>query len=384
MKAFKMPSLGADMEDGTLVEWFKTPGDNISRGDIVAVVETVKGAIEIECFDEGKLERIVAEPGMTVRVGEVLAYLAVEALEAVHAEAAPAGEPEPELTRHRPSRQPAAVRRISPVARRRANELGLDIADVRPGPEGIIGLAEVDAAAARAAPEYRSQPAKQGLDRAAMRDAIGRAMARSKREIPHYYVSSTLDMERFQTWFAQTNAARSVAERLLYAAPLLKAVASALKAVPELNGNFVDGAYHPSEKVHVGVATALRGGGLIAPAIHDTDSLELDQTMTRLRDIVARVRSGRIRGSEMSDPTVTLSLLGEDSADSLQPVIYPPQVAIIGCGALRERPWVVDDRVVVRRVMAVTVAGDHRVSDGRSAARFLNRLDAILQEPELL
>jgi pyruvate dehydrogenase E2 component (dihydrolipoamide acetyltransferase) len=280
--------------------------------------------------------------------------------------------------------------------------VGIDLKSLRPGPDGVIGISEVAAAiearrerqpalahgpphAPETAPEAGSATgAKPGLDRDAMRRAIGAAMARSKREIPHYYVSSTLDVTAFLKWLEALNAQRSVEARILYAAPLFKAVALALKAAPQLNGTFADGRHNPSAAVHVGVATALRGGGLIAPALHDTGGLALDEAMSRLRDIVSRVRTGRIRSSEMTDATVTLSMLGDDTADTVQPVIYPPQVAIIGCGAIRERPWVVEGAIVPRRVINVTVAGDHRVSDGRVAARFLKRLEALLGDPAQL
>ena len=381
-----MPSLGADMEGGTLVEWFKAPGDRISRGDIVALVETVKGAIEIECFDDGILARILAEPGADVAVGEVLAQISVDGevetvtTEPIVGSAAPAHPGRPT------DAEPVSGRpRISPAARKRAAELAVDIGAVAPGPDGVVGIDQVDAAVVEAAASRAPrESAKPGLDRDAMRQAIGAAMARSKREIPHYYVSNTIDVTGFLDWLQTLNSARSVADRILYAAPLLKAVALALRRAPSLNGTYVDGEFRASSAVHIGVATALRGGGLIAPAIHDAGDLTLDHAMTRLRDLVQRVRSGRMRGSEMSDPTVTLSILGEDMADSVFPVIYPPQVAIIGCGAVRERPWIVDGALVARRVMEVTVAGDHRVSDGRAAARFLKRLEAILSEPELL
>ena len=390
MKTFKMPSLGADMNDGTLVEWLKAPGDKVSRGDIVAVVETVKGAIEIECFDEGVLTDLVVEPGATVKIGEVLAYLNGASTEDNASLVASVVEP---VRAAAPIEAPAALsatssRRISPAARKRAEELGVDVSLVNAGPQQVIGIAEVEAVAVQRSSAQADAPTKRKRDPAAMRDAmrqtIGRAMARSKREIPHYYVSSTIDVSVFQQWLEGANEERTVADRMLSAAPLLKAVAIALKHVPALNGTYEDDVHRPNSRVHVGVATAIRGGGLVAPAIHDTNHMSPDEVMKRLRDLVARVRSGRIRGTEMSDPTATLSILGEGTADSLHPVIYPPQVAIIGCGAIRQRPWLVDGAIAVRHVMNVTVAGDHRVSDGRAAARFLNRLDAILQEPHSL
>jgi len=399
MSEFRMPALGADMEDGTLVEWLRAPGDTIHRGDIIAVVETVKGAIEIECFENGILDKIVVSPGATVAVGDVLAQIKEEGRTDVVAP-----EPRTKPISESPDRAvsilspsiaapslPIAAmslppRRISPAARKRAQQLGLDIETVQVGPGGVIGLAEVAAAQHLPQPSTAEtpQPVKRGFQPDGMRRAIGAAMARSKREIPHYYVSSTLDLSLFTAWLEDANTKRSTQDRLLYAAPLIKAVAVALRSEPALNGVYVKDNYQPSKNVHVGVATALRGGGLIAPAIHDADTLTPDEAMARLRELIPRVRAGRIRGSEMTDPTITLSILGEGTADSLHPVIYPPQVAIIGCGAMRERPWVVDGAITVRRVMTVTVAGDHRVSDGRSAARFLNRLDKILQEPQQL
>ena len=166
--------------------------------------------------------------------------------------------------------------------------------------------------------------------------------------------------------------------------PLLKATALALRESPGLNGLFVDGEFRPSEPVHLGVAIALRGGGLIAPAIHDCDRLSMDDLMAALRDLVGRARTGRIRGSEMSDPTITVTSLGEDEVETLYPVIYPPQVAIVGFGAPADRPWLVDGDVRPRRLVNATLAADHRVSDGRRGSRFLKRLDRLLQEPETL
>ncbi len=386
MIPYRMPSLGADMDKATLVEWVKQPGDKLKRGDIVAVVETVKGAIEIETFDEGMLEKHLVSEGETVPVGETLALIRTEDDKTETAEAPP--------PRASSAMENTAKRKVTPAARKRAREAGVDIESLAPGPDGVIDLAQVEAATvepAKTPAEKTGESAtsakratKPGLDLAAMRKAIGAAMARSKREIPHYYVASAIDCTPLRAWLETENKNRTVAERLLYAAPLIKAVARALKETPVLNGYYEEGEFKPSSRIHLGVATALRGGGLIAPALHDTDELSVDDCMAHLRDLVARVRTGRIRGSEMSDPTATISILGDDTADAVAPVIYPPQVAIIGCGAIVSRPWVVNGAVEPRHVMTVTVAGDHRASDGRAAARFLNSLDKFLQAPEAL
>jgi pyruvate dehydrogenase E2 component (dihydrolipoamide acetyltransferase) len=385
MSAFFMPALGADMDWGIVVEWLKQPGDTLKRGDIIAVVETQKGAIEIEVFEDGVLDAIKVEPGRKVPVGEVLAMIRGPGENAAAHEVAPAVTEEPKPAAAAvPAAAPAApVReglRVTPAARREAEQRGIDLSTVAPGPDGVIGLKEIEAAAP--APPRATGP--KGLDLEEMRKAIAAAMARSKREIPHYYVSRVIDAGPLMDWLGQENAKRTVEARLLYVVPLLKAAALALKKAPQLNGRFEDGVFRPSEAVHVGAATAIRGGGLIAPAIHEVDTLDLDLLMDKLRDLVARVRGGRLRSSEMMDPTVTLSNLGEDTADAMYPVIYPPQVAIIGCGAIVERPWIVDGVVVLRKLITVSVAGDHRVSDGRVAAQFLNRFDTLLQAPDKL
>ena len=223
-----------------------------------------------------------------------------------------------------------------------------------------------------------------GFDPGEMRAAIATAMARSKREIPHYYLSETIDLQPASDWLAAVNAARPPDTRLLMGALLVKAVSRAAKAIGEVNGFFESGSFRPSEAVHGGVAVALRGGGLIAPAIHYSDGLALDDLMAAMRDLVTRARAGRLRSSEMSDATLTISSMGETGADTLTGVIFPPQVALVGVGAPRRRPWVVADCIVPRQVVTVTLAADHRVSDGRKGARFLAEIDRLLQLPEEL
>ncbi|WP_026380747.1 dihydrolipoamide acetyltransferase family protein [Afifella pfennigii] len=403
---FAMPSLGADMDAGTLVEWFIKPGDAVRRGDIIALVETQKGAIEIEVFQDGRLGDIKVGPGERVPVGTVLATIlepgetvpspAAETPPSAVEEAAPPAPlsprpPMPQLEAERavPAAAPgeaAATRpRITPAARRQAAEKGIDLATVSPGAEGVIGLAEIAAVAAiKPAPAGETRARRPGIDLGEMRKAIAAAMSRSHRDIPHYWVSQTIDLTALFAWLEAENAKRSTAERLLYAAPLIKAVALALKERPELNGHYGEAGFVPAERVHLGIATALRGGGLVAPALHDADSIGLEELMTRLADLIPRARAGRLRSSELSDASATFSNLGEGTSEAIMPLIYPPQVAIVGCGAATLRPFVVGGKVEARRLLTVTVAGDHRVSDGRRASQFLARLDALLQKPEAL
>jgi len=394
MREFRMPSLGADMDAGTLVQWLVKPGDAVKRGQVVAVVETQKGAIDVEIWESGTVDRLVVEPGAKVPVGEVLALLRAEGEAAAPTPAgatpAPAAaQPVSAATPPGliPPQGPSSERaRISPAARKRAEELGIDIAQVAPAePGGVVSRADVERAAeAMNRAPAPSQPAAAPDWQAQMRRSIAAAMSRSKREIPHYYLATDIDVTATLDWLTGENLERSVKERLLPVVPLMKAVALALREVPELNGVWSDGAFQPSEAVHLGMAITMRGGGLVAPAIHDADKKTLDQLMADLRDLITRVRGGRLRSSEMADPTVTLTNLGDQGVEQVFPVIYPPQVAIIGLGRVTERPAIHEGAVAVRRIVTATLAADHRVSDGHRGALYLNALARALKSPEKL
>jgi pyruvate dehydrogenase E2 component (dihydrolipoamide acetyltransferase) len=382
-----MPSLGADMDSGILLEWRVGPGDRVKRGDIVAVVETSKADIEVEIFEDGVIEELLADEGERVPVGTPIARVATVTGNGDIPAVAPAS-PQPAAARPAPPAPapgPAHQHRprVSPLARRTAEGLGVDLAGVRgSGPGGAITRADVERAAATGEPAPR-EPAVDDR-RAAMREAIAKLMARSKREIPHYYLAEDVDMSAAESWLRETNSARPVAERLVSAALLLKATALAVKRVPEVNGFFSDGRFEASEQVHLGVAIALRGGGLVAPAIHDADRLAVDELMAALRDLVRRARAGTLRGSEMSDPTVTVTNLGELGVDAVTGVIYPPQVALVGFGTVAERAWASGGMVGARPVVTATLAADHRVSDGARGARLLTSIGDLLQHPEEL
>jgi pyruvate dehydrogenase E2 component (dihydrolipoamide acetyltransferase) len=215
-----------------------------------------------------------------------------------------------------------------------------------------------------------------------MQQVIGAAMARSKREIPHFYLRSTFDLGDTLARLAAENERRPVADRVVPAALFLRAVALAVHDAPELNAHFVGGAAPPIPRVHLGVIVSLRGGGLVAPAILDADRLDLPGMMRALRDLVDRARAGRLRSSELSEGTITVTNLGDGGADEVLPVIFPPQVAIVGFGAVVDRPVVAGGAVVVRPTVHVTLAADHRVSDGHRGSRFLAAIGRRLLAPE--
>jgi pyruvate dehydrogenase E2 component (dihydrolipoamide acetyltransferase) len=471
-----MPSLGADMEHGKIVEWLVKPGDYVRRGDLVAVVDTDKTVMDVESFQEGVVAELLVDLGVTVPIGTPLARItqtpaevgaavqeappvkaAVQVRAAAPVKAAaqqpaapgksgprqappiappvrhlahqlgidPAGihgtGKDGAVTRsdveHAVAARPSTAGRVrsSPRARRLAAELGRELGSVTgTGPDGAVTEADVRRAAmsapvagaplaapaTEAAPETepapepvpqepapggpRAEAAAEARDRvASLRRAIGTLMSRSKKTIPHYYLSSTLDLRAAVQWMQSVNAHRPVASRLVPSALLLKAAALAARDVPEVNGFYDDG-FRPSPSVHLGVAVALRRGGLVAPAIHDADTLPVDVLMEQLRDLVSRARAGRLLRAEMADPTITVTNLGDLGVDSVYGVIYPPQVAMVGFGRVTEQPFAQNGMLGVRHAVIATLSADHRVSDGLRGGRFLARIDELLQQPEKL
>lgn len=380
MIPFKLPSLGSDMDEGKLLEWNVKPGDVVKRGDVVAVVDTSKAAVDVESWEEGTVHELLVQPGETVPVGTVIATLlapgetadmALALAPELLARPPAAPQPPPAATAARAaggSRRP-----ISPAARKRAAQLGVDLDAVRgSGPAGAVTVKDVEEAVAAAQPRDRAGD---------MRRAIAAAMARSKREIPHYYLSEPIPMQRALAWLQRENAHRPVTERVLPVALLLRAVALACLKFPDMNGFYNQG-FHAGGAVHVGVAIALRQGGLVAPALHDVDRKTPMQLMGELADLVRRARAGSLRSSEMSDPTITVTNLGDGGVEGVFGVIYPPQVALVGFGRIGERPWVEDGVVRALPVVSATLAADHRVSDGHRGALFLAEIRDLLQHPE--
>ncbi|WP_217509256.1 2-oxo acid dehydrogenase subunit E2 [Pseudarthrobacter sp. C4D7] len=488
-----MPSLGADMEHGKVVEWLVKPGDYVHKGDLVAAVDTDKTVMDIESFQEGVVAEFLVDIGDTVEVGTPIARITatpaevpqppltsgtlspdarsplaaqeptpahpgagaghpelgakasppvrhlahtlgvdvgrisgsgpgggVTRADVEHAAAAPTA-PAGRAGRDVPVDHAAHRVRSSPLARRLAVELGVDLQAIAgTGPGGAVTEEDVLAAvppreraprdlpaeiAAQAPPPEapaaappqeepveapleapgeapQRKPATAAGGRAeSLRQAVGALMSRSKKEIPHYYLSTTLDLAAAMAWMLAANQQRPVSSRLVPSALLLKATALAAKEVPDMNGFFTRGAFQPSSSVHLGVAVALRHGGLVAPALHDADTLTLDELMDQLRDLVGRARAGRLQRAEMADPTLTVTNLGDLGVESVYGVIYPPQVAMVGFGKVLEQPWAHNGMLGIRHAAIATLSADHRVSDGMRGGRFLARIDELLQKP---
>lgn len=402
MTPFLMPSLGADMEDGTLVEQLIAPGERVTRGDIIAAVETQKGTIEIEAFEDGFLDAWLVPLGAKVPVGTPLAMirssekasdtpdpqpqpdmpqpvdpapppLPPEAPQPVDPETLPPRPEDPQPTPTPAPDFPDELRqRVTPAARRRAAQTGFDLKVL--GTERTITFDDL------APPQ--TETALPPLS--AMRRAIADAMSRSKREIPHYYLSDSIDLTATEAFIAKHNAGLAPEKRLLAAVLYLRAMARAVQKFPEFNGTYEKGQFTPSPHAHIGMAINLRGGGLVAPALQDADQGSLDDLMARLRDLVERVRRGRFRARELSGPTITLTSLGDSGVRGITGVIFPPQVAIVGIGSPCWTAVVRDGQVRTCRSAAITLAADHRVSDGHRGAGFVRAIINQLQKPEAL
>jgi pyruvate dehydrogenase E2 component (dihydrolipoamide acetyltransferase) len=415
---FMMPALGADMDEGKLTEWLVKPGDTVTRGQVIAVVETTKAAVEIECWHDGVVAELLVPVDQTVAVGTPLARLAEpgETLQSAPAPAVtpvteqptavdvPAAEPSPvaEASPVTPSIEPVSAfehrrRWVSPAARRLAATLGVDVEKVSgTGPQGAVTINDVEHAEARieaiepakpepvAAPTTSLSPKELAAKRGAeMRRSIAAAMSRSKREIPHYYLIHEVAMDKALDWLTERNAQRPITERVLPAVLQLKAVALAAQRFGEFSG-FWRESFEPAPAVHVGVAISLRGGGLVAPAIHDVADRKLDELMGDLSDLVARARAFSLRSSEMSDPTITVTNLGDQGVDAVFGVIYPPQVALVGFGKPAQRVCAVDGGIRIATMVQVSLAADHRASDGHRGALFLAAINDLLQQPDVL
>ena len=385
MSEFKMPSLGADMESAVLMEWLVKEGDPVTKGQVIAEVETSKGVIEIEIFEDGIVEKLLVETETECAVGTPLALIrsadetpkesvekSASKSKAEPAHSIPTIQPEPIQEKKEVSEERI---KISPAARKKARELDLDLTALASETEGTIQLKDIDESVKT---EDKASPSD------GMRQAIAKAMSLSNAQIPHYYLSVSINMTPALEWLTELNATRSIKERILPAALLIRAVVLALKEVPELNGFWKDDAHHINKDINPGIAISLRKGGLITPALLNAQEMSLDKTMISLDNLITRTRANRLRSSEISQQSITITNLGDLGVESVYGVIYPPQVAIVGLGRITDSPWAEGDTLSVRKVMQATLAGDHRATDGRTGALFLDKLNQLLQRPEEL
>ena len=412
-----MPSMGADMTEGTIVKWLKAEGDQVSRGDKLAEVETDKTVVEMEAYAEGLLRKIVVAEGNLVQVGTVIAFIGdaddeipeiaeTEAAEpaegsapAQAAESIPAPAPEPTPVPAAPAAPaPAAAAplasqggrvKASPIARKLAAEKGFDIAAIPgTGPGGRITKADVEGFSP--SPQFavsggRSPITIDGSDTplSSMRQAIARVTVKSKTETPHYYVTHEVDMGAAMNFRRQLNEALAEAgERVSVNDMILKATTNALIKYPKWNATFDGDKLIGHSSVNLGVAIAL-DQGLIVPAVMGIQNMSLVEISRAVRDLGKRARGegGTLSQDELTQGTFGTSNLGMFGTDTFAAIIVPPNAGIIAVGAVKEKPVVKDGQIVVGQMMNATISADHRVGDGAEAAVFMSEFQKNLENP---
>jgi pyruvate dehydrogenase E2 component (dihydrolipoamide acetyltransferase) len=387
---FLMPSLGADMEAGTLIEWRKKPGETVKRGDIIADVETQKGLIEIEVFEEGVIGELLIKEGTKVPVGTVMATInpstsTLETKETTAEKTAIAIQPTEEKIIKKTAGEKFEEKQIkaSPLAKRIAAENNIDLSQLQgTGEDGAITKEDIKNAIAQK--EKITKPEeKMSLQLEAIRLAVAAAVSKSNKEIPHYYLEKKIDMTKALTWLRESNSKRPIQKRLLPAALIIKATAKSLVDFPNLNAIW-DNGVQPKKEINIGFVVSLRSGGVIVPTIRNADLKSIDEIMEALNDIIPRARAMKLRSSDLTDSTITITSLGEGGADMVFGVIYPPQVAIVGFGGSSQQAVVDNGMLGIRSVFTATLAGDHRVTDGLTGSDFLSTLNNYLQNPESL
>ncbi|MCZ6790149.1 MAG: dihydrolipoamide acetyltransferase family protein [Chloroflexi bacterium] len=402
-KELVMPQMGYDMQQGTVVRWIKKEGDQVVRGEPVAEIETDKAVVEMESIGGGVLRKIIAPEGTVAQVGEVIGIIAepdedISSLEAKGPKPAATAPPAPKAS-PAPAKAPAAEQppapasageiKASPVAKRLAQELGVNLGQVTgTGPGGRIIREDVEAAAQGPAAQpaapapAAAAPAEAGrTELTRMRQAIARITSISKQQIPHYYVGNEIDMTAAMEMRRQVNEKIGGDPRVTVNDLIIKAVTIALSDFPALNASFKDDHLETHPYVNIGIAIDLEQG-LIVPSIANCEAKSLVEIARASTDLGKRAQEGRLHESEYSGGTFSISNLGTLDVDTFSAIILPPQSAVLAVGSVKKRPVVDDsDQIVVRQMMNTTLSADHRVSDGAEGARFLQELKRLLENP---
>ncbi len=400
-----MPQMGYDMREGTVVRWYKQEGETVDRGEVIADIETDKATVEFEAYTGGVLGRIVAEAGVAVPVGELIAII-TEPGEAVPEAAAPAASPAvapaptPAPASVPADPQPAAAPapslngevRASPIARRLARERGIDLSLVTgTGPNGRITERDVEnyqapAVAAEPAPapavtaEPVAAPADSRIELSRMRQTIARVTSDSKSTAPHFYVTAEIDMEKAMSMRRDVNDAADPENRVSVNDLMVKACALALVKHPKFNSFYRGDHLEVRGAMNIGIAIALESG-LILPGVSNCESKSLLQIAAATKDLIARANSGTLRNEEYSSTTFSISNMGMFDVESFTAIIYPPHAAILAVGSVKQQPVVRDGEIAVGTMMKATLSTDHRVADGAEAAQFLMEIKRVLENP---
>ena len=410
-----MPQMGYDMREGTVVRWYKQEGETVDRGEVIADIETDKATVEFEAYTGGVIGRIVAQEGVAVPVGNLIAIItepgedvpeaaaapaasapAPAAAPAAPAAAAPAPAPEPAPTAAPAPASSDGQVRASPIARRLARERGIDLSAVTgTGPNGRIterdiesyqpGAAEPAPAAAPApAPAPAAAPAAapddSRIELSRMRQTIARVTSDSKANAPHFYVTAEIDMGKAMAMRRDVNDASDPENRVSVNDLMVKACAIALGNHPKFNSFFRGDYLEVHGAMNIGIAIAL-DTGLILPGVSNCESKSLVQIAAATKDLISRANSGTLRNEEYSSTTFSISNMGMFDVESFTAIIYPPHAAILAVGSVKQVPVVRDGELTVGTMMKATLSTDHRVADGAEAAQFLMDIKRVLENP---
>ena len=397
-----MPQMGYDMKEGKVVRWLKTVGDTVARGEIIAEIETDKAVVEMEAYSEGLLRSIITKEGATVPVGSVIGYIgaADEFIPTPEVESnSSKADSEPNVEASETTLSPAMDKntpssevRASPIAKKLAKDLNIDISTIKgTGPGNRITKEDVLAAqesttsndsdqsyAKGPTPSQLAQGSETELSK--MRLAVAKVTTQSKQEIPHFYVSVDIDMTNSVETRKQLNEKLSGQVKVSVNDLIVKACAQALKKYPSFNSVYVDGKIKTAPNINIGIAIALEQG-LIMPSITNCQSKSIPEIAIASKDLIDRANQGVLKGDEYTAGTFSVSNLGMFDVDNFIAIIYPGQSAVLAVGSIRSKPVVGNNQIVIRSIMHATVSVDHRVSDGAEAAKFIGEVKHCLENP---
>jgi pyruvate dehydrogenase E2 component (dihydrolipoamide acetyltransferase) len=421
-----MPKLGMDMTEATLLNWTKQVGDTINVGDVIAEVETDKVTVEVESPVAGTILDLQAEPGAVVAVGSVIGHVGAAGepaqagpLPASAQAAASAGDKsvaEPQVAAvAKPSGNGAATAapstpakpttngnlpdgvRASPIARKLASDKGIDLRQVRgTGPGGRIVKSDVESftpsaapAAARPmailAPTYGEVPSGSDvevIELSKLRERIGRRMTESKQQVPHFYVTTEMEVDALLALRKQLNDGLDEAQKITVNDLLVKATALTLRKFPNLNTHFYGDKVVRYKRINIGMAVALPQGGLINVVARDADKTALSALAQRNKEMIARAREGKVKPDDIEGSTFTVSNLGPYNVEHFIAVINPPEAGILAIGTAQKTPVVKEDGSLgVSTRLKITISVDHRVSDGAEGAQFLQAFKELVENP---
>jgi len=384
-----MPALGFDMTEGLLVRWLKNEGDPVEKDQAIAEIETEKATVEIEAAASGILSRIIVQAGETVPVGAVIGVIAGAGEEV--AEVPPPSPPlPPPVPKAGEGAAPSGARvKASPVARKMAEEAGLDLSRVKgTGPGGRVVERDVQAAiatgSAPAPPGVPAGPvpgATVPLNR--MRKTIARRMTESKATAPHFYITVEINMDDAIKMREQLNGLVPEADRISVNDLVVAAAARTLARFPALNASYREGNLEMHPQVNIGIAVALEDG-LIPPVLRDADKKTLKRIAAESRALTERARANKLRSDDLGGGTFTVSNLGMFDVDEFIAIINPPEAAILAVGAVTRRPVAAAGEVRISSLMKTTLSVDHRVADGAQAGRFMQEFKKLLESPVTL